>query len=334
MAKNATILNDILEKFAAKGTVQLGSQMAQVTRLPIGSPCIDVALDGGIPCGMATTLVGDPNIGKTTLCTSAAIQAQKRGKKVIWIDTEYKLNIGHAIRLGLDPDMMWVANLSIESSIDFVVEIAKSEGDSIGLVVWDSLAQGMSERMLAKDAETGAMASSESLAYSKNWPRLQNILRIYNIPLLATNQWRTKGIGGTGRTYRDQYGGYTVRYTPAVILFLSNPEQIIRKDIVRGQTVNFKVHKSQVSDPYIEGTFEIAYDSETGEYGVSYAGDLIILASNAGLVKKSGSWYEINLDGIVVKSQGIANFKYDLIKTPNALEKLHSILIPHIEYAF
>lgn len=323
-------VHDILSRFKlANGFVTGGDDAPPVLRLPTGSPSLDRALGGGIPKGMITTVVGEPSMGKTTLCISTAIQAQRAGKHVIWHDTEYKMNGDHAIRQGFNPDLASIIrSTSIEEASDMMIEVLSKKGDDVGLIVWDSIAQSFSMRSMAKTNAEGAMASSEAGAFSRSWPRLQSMLYAKGVPMLCTNQFRIKGIGGSF-TWKDQYGGGIIRYAPAVIIWFTGFDKVVRGDIPRGQQTAFKIQKSQTSTPFLEGKFEIDYDEETGWYGISFVGDLAIMGLDAGVIKKSGAWYSFE----DVKGQGVSNFKNEMMARPDLVEKLRLLLIPDIEYA-
>jgi hypothetical protein len=242
--------------------------------------------------------------------------------------------MSHAKRQGLDTSkLIIISATSIEEAVDVMTGLMVDDSNNVGLVIWDSIAQSFSNRALNKTNLEGAMASSEAGSFSRSWPRLQAILQTKEIPMLCTNQWRIKGIGNpTGRTWRDQYGGGIIRYAPSVIIGLTGTEEISRGGIPRGQQTSFRINKSQVSTPYLEGKFEIDYDDEIGWYGVSFIGDLISLAQKAGLVALKGAWYSYQYNETEIKGQGISNFKYKLSQNPDAVKSLVEILVPDINY--
>lgn len=307
-------VSNILKAYKfASGFAQLGSDVEEIKRLSTGSVSLDKAIGGGLPIGHISVIVGDQSSGKTTVCVSTAIQAQATGKYVIWNDTEFKLDYNHANRQGLDLEKIVVlASTSIEEATDSIIEVLSAASGEIGLIVWDSLAQSFSARSLAKDNLEGAMASSEAAAFSRSLPRLQAALHRSNVPMIATNQWRTKGIGGGGRTYRDQYGGNIIKYVPSVIISLERPEIVKRLEIPIGQQTPFEIKKNHTSAPFSTGKFDIDFDESTGHYGISIAGDLVLLGLETGLIKKSGSWYSIQIGEETFRGQGIANLKMEL----------------------
>lgn len=303
------------------GSIVRADKLPPIKRLSSGSPALDIKIGGGYPCGRMTTIVGDPSMGKTTLCISAAIEAAKTGK-IVWIDTEHKWDARYAEMQGLDLSKVHIMSSTIEESIDKIKEAAKT--GELALVVWDSLAQGISKRAMAKEATESAFAAAESAAYAHHWPKMLDVLEKHEVPLICTNQWRIKGIGNnSGHTWRDQYGGYTVRYTPTLIIALDKVKVNERGDIPVGQSVTFIVKKNQAGQAYTTGVFEIDFDEEAEMYGISKTGDLLNIALDLGYVVKSGSWYKLEIDGVGdIRSQGKSQFKYDLLQNPEILSAL------------
>lgn len=57
-------------------------------KLSAGSYDLNVWLSGGYDSGVVTTFYGGPGCGKTNFCMLATVSQAKKGKKVIFIDTE------------------------------------------------------------------------------------------------------------------------------------------------------------------------------------------------------------------------------------------------------
>jgi recombination protein RecA len=318
-------IQSILEKYKfSSGFAARGNDAGEVQRLSSGSVSLDKAIGGGLPKGMMTVVAGNQSSGKTTLCVSSAIQAQKRGKWVVWNDTEFKLDLVHAKRQGMDLDKIYtLTSTSIEEATDLLITILNDDPENTGLIIWDSFAQSFSARTLAKDNLDGAMASSEAAAFSRALPRLQAALHRANVPMLATNQWRTKGIGSpTGRTYRAQYGGNILNYAPAIIVNLIDVDIVRKLDVPIGQQTKFEVVKNHTAPPHSIGKFDIDFDHNTNKYGISLAGDLTLLGLDLGLIKKSGSWFSIEIGDETFKAQGLAGLKMELRERSDVINYL------------
>ena len=59
-------------------------------------------LDGGVEFGKIFTVAGDSGTGKTFIALSIAKNCQKSGMGVIYIDTEYTINLQELPLLGID----------------------------------------------------------------------------------------------------------------------------------------------------------------------------------------------------------------------------------------
>lgn len=68
------------------------SEIAETEKIPTNSP-IDEILGGGVEKGTITQFYGPPGSGKTNIAIKLAVEVAKRGKKVIFIDTEGGLSI-------------------------------------------------------------------------------------------------------------------------------------------------------------------------------------------------------------------------------------------------
>ncbi|MCK5723178.1 MAG: PhoH family protein, partial [Gammaproteobacteria bacterium] len=57
-------------------------------QMPSGCQPLDELLGGGFETGVVTQIFGEAGSGKTNICIQLAVECVKRGKKVIFIDTE------------------------------------------------------------------------------------------------------------------------------------------------------------------------------------------------------------------------------------------------------
>lgn len=307
------------------GSIKRADTQTPIRRISTGSPVLDQKIGGGIPCGRMTTLIGDPSTGKTTLCLSIAEQVHRTGKDVLWIDTEHKWDAQYATTLGLDLTRVWLSTSSIEENIKVIEQKVTARGP-VGLIVWDSIAQSVSQSGFAKEATEGGFAAARAAAFSQHWPRMLSRLEAADIPIVCTNQWRMKGIGGTIPAWRDQFGGFTIKYVPTLIISLDKATVNHRGDIPVSQSVTFTVRKNQAGQAYQTGIFEIDFDQEAGWYGVSRLGDIFNSALDLGLIQKSGSWYSITIGEKEFKVQGKSSLKYQLGMDEEALTELEKLI--------
>lgn len=116
------------------GTVQL--PVIPTGNWAIDNDCLGV---GGFPCGRVSEVYGAESGGKTTLVLQVCAQANKTGRKALFIDAEHSVEPDRAIQLGCDPKLFALYQPdSAEDAIDLLYEEAKS--GEYAIIVVDSAA--------------------------------------------------------------------------------------------------------------------------------------------------------------------------------------------------
>jgi recombination protein RecA len=91
---------------------------------------------------------------------------------------------------------------------------------------------------------------------------------------------------------------------------------------VVGNRTRVKVVKNKLAPPFREIEFDILYGQ-----GISRSGDLVDLASELGIIEKSGAWFSYGTDRI---GQGRENAKTYLEQHPDLMEKIEAmVLVKH-----
>jgi RecA/RadA recombinase len=122
----------------------------------------------GIPCGHITQVVGDSDTGKTTLVMIAMRECQKQNGLVFLIDSEHKFSMERFASMGGDPTALeiipcesledaWNGLDALFLQISEVAAKMKGELPKI-LLVWDSVAASVADRILTADAEDAHVA--------------------------------------------------------------------------------------------------------------------------------------------------------------------------------
>lgn len=104
-------------------------------------------------------------------------------------------------------------------------------------------------------------------------------------------------------------GGRALKFYSTIRLDVRRGEQIKSGDSVAGNKTNIKVVKNKVAPPFKSATVDIMY----GE-GVSHVGELVDLASQIGVIDKSGAWFSYKGEKI---GQGRENVKVFLKENPD-----------------
>ncbi len=94
---------------------------------------------------------------------------------------------------------------------------------------------------------------------------------------------------------------------------------------VIGNRTRIKVVKNKVAPPFREAEFDIMFGK-----GISREGDILDLASDCGVVNKSGAWYAYKEGKI---GQGRENAKQYLADNPAVMEEIEKKVRAHYELA-
>jgi DNA repair protein RadB len=157
-------------------------------RLAFGCGTIDAMLEGGVEAGCLTLLYGEAGTGKTTLCLLLAAEVARRGKKVIYIDTE-GVSIERLRQIAGDDFETVVKNILFsnigsfdeqEKMVDKAIKLAQSNVD-VGMLVIDSIS--MHYRLTSREEDRG---ERRSLAGQST--KLTNVAREKGLPVVVTSQ--------------------------------------------------------------------------------------------------------------------------------------------------
>ena len=84
-------------------------------------------------------------------------------------------------------------------------------------------------------------------------------------------------------------GGNALKFYASVRLDIRKTGTVKNGEQVVGNKTRVKVVKNKVAPPFRECEFEITYGT-----GISAVGEIVDLASEAGLIEKSGAYYSLN----------------------------------------
>lgn len=313
--KLESTLKDI-EKLFGKGSVmKLGERPAlNVDIIHSGSILVDNALGiGGYPKGRIIEIYGPESSGKTTLALSAVSECQKAGGRAAFVDAEHAIDPTYAQQLGVDTDELILSQPDNgEQALEIVEMLAKSE--AIDIVIVDSVAALVPQSELEGEMSDNSVGAHARLM-SKAMRKLAGVLNKSNCTVIFINQLREK-VGVMYGNPEVTTGGRALKFYASVRIDIRKGEAIKEGDKIIGNQVNVKVVKNKVAPPFKSCKVDLIYGK-----GFSKTSEVLELALEFGLAKKSGSWFEVLGERV---GQGKDNTVKFLNENPDIYEELTS----------
>jgi recombination protein RecA len=318
-----------IEKEYGKGSIMRLKEgqtySADVSTVPTGSIGLDIALGiGGYPRGRIMEVYGPESSGKTTLTLHAIANVQKLGGVAAFIDAEHALDPTYARKLGVKTDELLVSQPDYgEQALEIADMLVRS--GAVDIIVVDSVAALVPKAEIEGDmgdSHVGLQARLMSQALRK----LTSTVARSNCLLIFINQIRMK-IGVMFGSPETTTGGNALKFYASIRLDIRRIGAIKeaaaasdKKDpAVVGNRTRVKVVKNKMAPPFREVEFDILYGQ-----GISRSGDALDLASDIGIVEKSGAWYSFNGERI---GQGRENAKAYLEAHPEMLDKIEAMVL-------
>jgi recombination protein RecA len=304
-----------IEKQLGKGAImRMGADTprVKVAAIPTGAINLDAATGvGGIPRGRITEIYGPESSGKTTLTLHLAANVQKMGGVAAYVDAEHALDIEYAKKLGVDIENLLVSQPDTGEQALEIVEILVRSG-AVDLVVIDSVAA-----LVPKAEIEGEMGEShmglQARLMSQALRKLAGAINRSNCAVVFINQLREK-IGVMFGNPETTTGGKALKFYASLRLDIRRIGPVKEREAVIGNHVRVKVVKNKVAPPFRQAEFDVMFDE-----GISHTSLLVDLASEAGIIQKSGAWYSYGDQRI---GQGRENAKLFLRDNPVLLTEV------------
>lgn len=311
-------LTQIERQFGKGSIMKLGqdNHRFQIAAIPTGALSLDLALGiGGVPRGRVVEIFGPESSGKTTIALHIIAEAQKTGGIAAFIDAEHALDPGYARALGVDIDELLISQPDTGEQALEIAEMLVRSG-ALDVVVIDSVAALVPRLEIEGemgDAHVGLQARLMSQALRK----LAGTINKSNTTAIFINQLREK-IGVMFGSPETTPGGKALKFYASVRLDIRKIDSIKQGAEIVGNQVRVKVVKNKMAPPFRKAEFDIMYGK-----GISTEGNLLDLAVENGMVKKSGAWYTHGEEQL---GQGRENAKQYLMDNPELKAKLDSDL--------
>jgi recombination protein RecA len=312
-----------LDKAYGKGTVMRLSDQSvmDVPVISTGSLGVDLALGiGGFPKGRVVEIYGPESSGKTTLAMHAIAEAQKAGGIAAFIDAEHAFDRLYAEKLGIDTKSLLISQPDYGEQALEIAEHLISSG-AVDIIVIDSVAALVPKAELEGDMGDSKMGLQARLM-SQALRKLTGTINKTGCCCIFINQLREK-IGVMFGSPETTTGGNALKFYASVRIDIRRSTQIKDSNSeVIGNRTRVKVVKNKVAPPFKVVEFDIMY----GE-GISKAGEVLDLAVDLDVVKKSGSWFSYGTERL---GQGRDSVKNLIKDTPELMAEIEKKVRDHV----
>lgn len=287
-AKNNVLentLQELKEKFGEGTIMRLGDvPRVKVAVIPTGSLSLDLALGvGGIPQGRIIEIYGAESSGKTTLALHIIAEAQKKGGRAAFIDSEHALDPEYAKKIGVNIDELIISQPDYgEQALDIVESLVRS--NSVEVIVVDSVAA-----LTPKTEIEGEMGHQfvglQARLMSQALRKLSAIAAKTQTAIIFINQIRIN-IGIMFGSPEITPGGKALKFYSSARIELKRLAQIKKGEEIIGNRIKAKVVKNKVAPPFKTAEFDIMYNE-----GISYWADVINTGLKYGIISRVGNSY-------------------------------------------
>ena len=307
-------IGQIERHFGSGAVMKLGDMdsLPKVEKISTGSLSLDMALGiGGIPRGRITEVFGTEASGKSTLAYHVMASSQKSGGTVAYIDAEHALDPTYAAKCGVNTNELLLSQPnSAEESLEICEYLVRS--GAVDAVILDSVAALVPKAELEGDmgdTHIGLQARLMSQALRK----LTAAISKSNTAAIFINQLREK-VGVFFGNPEVTPGGRALKFYSSVRIELRRIESIKQGTSIMGNRIRARVVKNKVAPPFRVAEFDIMFSE-----GISLEGDVIDLATEATIIKKSGAHYSF---GEKKLGQGKENAKDYLKSHPDVCNEI------------
>jgi recombination protein RecA len=312
-------IGQIEKQFGRGAIMRLGDASARmaVEVIPTGSISLDLALGaGGIPRGRVIEIFGPESAGKSTLAQHIVAEAQRMGGMAAYVDVEHALDPAFAEAIGIKIEDLLISQPDTgEQALEITEALVRS--NAVDVIVVDSVAALVPRAEIEGemgDSHVGLQARLMSQALRK----LTGAISRSRCSVVFINQLREK-VGVMFGNPEVTPGGRALKFYSSVRIDLRRTETLKQGTNIVGSRVKAKIVKNKVAPPFRVAEFDIMFTGK--RHGISREGDLIDLAVEMGIVRKTGAFFSF---GEIRIGQGRENAKEYLAENPELAKEIET----------
>jgi recombination protein RecA len=315
-----------IEKQFGKGAIMKLGEAAHmnIDVIPTGALGLDIALGvGGLPRGRIVEIFGPESSGKTTVALHVIAEAQKAGGEAAFIDAEHALDPVYAKALGVNIENLIVSQPDTgEQALEIAEALVRS--GAIDVIVIDSVAALVPKAEI--DGEMGEQyVGLQARLMSQALRKLSGVISKSRTVAIFINQLREK-VGVMFGNPEVTPGGRALKFYASIRMDVRKVETLKEGGEPVGNRTRVKIVKNKVAPPFKEAEFDIIY----GE-GISKEGNVLDIAVQLDIIKKSGAWFSYNDQRL---GQGRENVKKFLKENPEICREIEAKIRAQYDKAF
>jgi len=290
-------------------------QGIEIEKQPTPSFGLNKALDGGLPYGRQVLVWGSKSSAKSSICLQTIAMAQKEGKLCAWIDAEMSYSEDWAQRLGVDTEkLIYSQARTINEMVDVSVALIEA---GVDVVVVDSITSLLPAIYFEKGTEdlkaleNTKQIGAESRDFSNAWKMINYANNKIKPTLFVLISQSRNNINAMYTSQQPSGGQATKFYSSTVIKLFSSEsdnqaikgkvavgDKLIEEKV--GRKIRWELQFSKTSPGFQSGEYDFYFRGD--RVGVDGIADLVDTAELAGIVERTGAWYQLE-DGSKVQGR-------------------------------
>jgi RecA/RadA recombinase len=324
-------LQELKNRLSKKySNIQIGKDDYQpLNFLSTGLVNLDLLLGGGIPKGMFTEIVGDSDIGKTSLLGQLVKASQQSGEQAAFLATEAKVRATVLKeRHSLDDFFFAPCVGSGEKTMSLALDLAQS--GEFSLIILDSLADVMPKQAseIDKSGNVNRRVADQSKVFSDYLHIIAEAILDFDVAFVWVNQLRANISKSGYGPDKKPAGGNIPKYKKGLGLKLNkSPSGFNLKGTYEDQGTRVQIETEKIQH-YRPGKTEFVNLFKTGPNPYLAMQDTLIERE---IYNRAGAWYNLKEEymylNLLDKCQGADKISAFLMENSEVYSSVYKFLL-------